>query len=91
MKMKIIVIILIVAGFLIWYLNRNGTSKVISPKSQAESIPQNSQESGPPGGQNIPKEFHFDAGTNLNSELENINPQVLDDDFTDLKNITKSL
>lgn len=38
-----------------------------------------------------PIEYHFDKSTNLKKELDSINPQVLDSDFDNLKQITISL
>lgn len=37
------------------------------------------------------KQFKFDASTNLEVELETVNPEVKENDFDELKNLTDSL
>ena len=38
-----------------------------------------------------PKTFQFDSSTNLNQELDSVNPEVKDDDFEKLQQIIESI
>ncbi|OGE44356.1 hypothetical protein A3B45_03700 [Candidatus Daviesbacteria bacterium RIFCSPLOWO2_01_FULL_39_12] len=39
----------------------------------------------------IPTPYKIDYKMNLNGELESVNPQVLDEDFSDLESLVKSI
>ncbi len=54
-------------------------SQVIDPPISEDVTPFNTY--------NPPKEFTFDSSTNLETELETVNPQVFDGDFDDLNNL----
>lgn len=70
---------------IIWtivYVIANKGGSLMTPKSQtSQSIPLPSASS-----YNPPKEIKYDSSTDLKKELENVNPQVTDDDFQELKN-----
>lgn len=90
MKKIIWVVILIsLIGFGIWYFNKSN-GEMVSPKLGSE-VSEKAEDKGPVGGQKVPKEFKFEASSDLNAELENINPEVLDSDFTELKTLLKDL
>lgn len=82
MNRKILIVgLLIVLGLLFfWYFNKSEDKVVSSKVEQAGEI------------KNIPdSDPRFDSSTDLNAELENINPQVTDSDFSDLKNLINEL
>ena len=80
MNKKLLVVIIIFAtavGFL-FFLSKNKTelvdpnfNKVVNQESFPTPVP---PEAGP-------KTFNFDASTDLKTELESVNPQILDSDF----------
>lgn len=39
---------------------------------------------------NPPKEMHYDNNTDLEKELDSVNPQILDSDFEQLKGLVES-
>lgn len=68
--------VVIVAGFL-----NNGNKGLISPGT---GKPTASQASFSPAASsyNPPKEIKYDSSTDLKQELESVDPEVLDSDFT---------
>lgn len=73
----IIILVMIVLFFLRPYINNVGN--LISP-----GFSSNKPASSPtptPVAPNAPKTFKFDSATDLEAELEKVNPQVLDSDF----------
>ena len=73
-KISIIAAITIV-GIMWLGLNGNKAKNFVNPQ-----IPAPSETPAPP---QAPKTFQFDSSTDLKAELEKVNPQVLDSDFTD--------
>ncbi len=87
MKKKIILLVIILfivtAIFTIGKYAVNGkqvlvnplvTKAVVQPTTAPVSIPQTPA-------YNAPKEIKYDSGTDLQTELDSVNPQVLDSDF----------
>ena len=74
---------------------------VLSTKSQGNtlglSVPQTDQNEAQSSpipevpAYNPPKEFKYDSSTDLDEVLESINPQVLNNDFDDIKTLIESL
>lgn len=71
--MKKIITVIIFITFIIIIISRQETR--VSPVS---SSPSPSLTPSP-----TPKTFQFDASTDLNQELDKVNPQVLDSDFNE--------
>lgn len=69
---KIIMIVIIIIIFIT-------VIKFISP-NQEEALPFIQPTSTPSP---TPKTFQYDSSTDLNKELDNVNPQVLDSDFNE--------
>lgn len=68
---------------------KEGVQDLISPKaSEVKSAVSENNDSTP--AYNPPKEIKYDHSTNLSGELESISPQVLEGDFEDLQNLTRS-
>lgn len=86
----LIVILIALGGLGYWYFNK-GNNEIISPKIGSEISDKKTESSDPQAGQKVPKEFKFEASTDLKEELENVNPEVLDSDFTQLKTLIKDL
>lgn len=89
-SIKIILIILsiifiAIAGY--FFINKK-TLPPVSPLLQQETINKPSSPAPaslpPTPSYNPPKEVKYDSSTDLNQELESINPQVLDKDFEGL-------
>lgn len=98
MKNKLITITLLLILIVIFvflgnlFLNNTRSQKLIS--SDGKNILQKvtGQKIAPtPTPTPTPIEFHFDKSTNLQKELDTINPDVLNSDFDLLKQITTSL
>lgn len=95
-KQKRIIIggFLVIALFGAVLLFSKSDGKLISPQkfsdmvSEAAPAPTPSLPDVP--AYNPPPEIKYDSTTNLQSELESINPQILDNDFTDIKDLAKS-
>ncbi len=90
MKNKAILLIILVIAVMIILVGL----RFVFPKTTQElgvEINKPIAESAPEGGQKIPKEYKFEADSDLNSELENINPEVLDSDFSALKTLINNL
>ncbi len=60
---------------------RGWEAKLINPVGQFRPTPMASMVPG--STPQAPPTFKFDSSTNLQNELDSINPQVLDSDFTD--------
>lgn len=75
----VVILIIIIVGIYLVLNNKKG-SLVGSGfgKTLSQSTPVPSPTIPPP---NAPKTYSFDSQTDLNAELEKINPQVLDSDF----------
>jgi len=75
----VVILIIIIVGIYLVLNNKKG-SLVGSGfgKTLSQSTPVPSPTIAPP---NAPKTYSFDSQTDLNAELEKINPQVLDSDF----------
>lgn len=85
-KSKILTVVLIIL-FVIIILTivnslNNKSGKLISPFSEKTST---AQTVPPPqaSSNNLPIEIKYDSATDLGQELENVNPQVLDSDFSE--------
>ncbi|MBU1000345.1 hypothetical protein KKE78_03050 [Patescibacteria group bacterium] len=70
-------LIILTVVCLISFVNTKG--KLINPSFTKET--HQSPTPVPVATPNAPKTFKFDASTDLNLELEKVNPQVLDSDF----------
>ncbi|MBI2020795.1 hypothetical protein HYS94_05300 [Candidatus Daviesbacteria bacterium] len=82
-KILLLVTFLIIIVGIWWFLMGQGdkTKGLVSPqlpKIFNKSTPIPEPTAVPP---NAPKTFQFDESTDLEAELEKINPQVLDSDF----------
>ena len=81
----ITIVIVLLLGIVFWLISKNINSKnslLTSPglgKVSGEQISPTPTQSPTP-----PKTYSFDSATDLKSELENINPQVLESDFQGL-------
>ncbi|MBI2039814.1 hypothetical protein HYT18_01955 [Candidatus Microgenomates bacterium] len=76
----IIIIVFIVLGFLLFRFAPLGwKANLVSPASQSSATV--SKAPTPIPTPNAPKTFQFDSATDLEAELEKVNPQVLDSDF----------
>lgn len=79
----VIIFVAVLAGLLVfWLINGDKVSSLVSPNSLTEKV----EATPTPEVNNIkaPKEVIYDSSTDLNAELESINPQVLDSDFESL-------
>ena len=76
----IITVLLLALVVLIWFVSRSSFGqKLTGPgfsQTLGEQIPDPT-----PAAPVAPKTFQFDATTNLETELEKVNPEVLDSDF----------
>lgn len=88
MKMKktiwLLVILAVLIGLGYWFIKKDKT-EMVSSQSNQKVASEKKEDEGPQAGQKVPKEFKYDQLSDLNAELENVNSQVLDSDFTDLK------
>lgn len=90
--MKKTIWLLIILGVLIglgYWLTNKGKTEMVSSQSNQQVASEKKEGFVPEGGQKIPKEFKYDESSDLNAELENINPQVSDFDFMHLKDLMK--
>lgn len=90
-KIWILIIIIALAGLGFWYFNKNKTEGLVSSKSNQQAVSEEKKDSGPKAGQKVPKEFKYDGSSDLSTELENINPEVSDSDFSKLKTLIEDL
>lgn len=98
MKNELITILLLLILIAIFALFGNflfrglNSQKLTSPNGKT-ILPQISKQTFTPTLTPAPTPiiFHFDKSTNLQTELDSINPQVKDSDFDTLKTITTSL
>ncbi len=82
-KTKLVVIFIVIVGVLLafWFVNNKKVVSLASPNSPSnivEAVPE------PEINTNVPKEVVYDVSTDLDSELESINPEVSDADFETL-------
>lgn len=98
MKSKLITVILLlmlIGMFIVlgnFIFSKTNPQRLISPDEKAISQKITGQKITPsPTPTPTPIEFHFDKSTNLQKELDAINPQVQDSDFDNLKQITTPL
>lgn len=78
-KALMIIIILIIVGISGWVINSKSGGNLISPN--LGSTKTTSFSTPTPAPPVAPKTFQFDASTDLEAELEKVNPEVLDSDF----------
>lgn len=94
MPKKLILFVVLIVVLIVIY-------KVVAPLDNKALVGANlSQEIDPPIAEDVdvtpfntynpPKEFKFDSSTDLETELDSVNPQVFDGDFDDLNNLQKS-
>ncbi len=95
-KLITIILLLILIGIFVilgnFILNKTNSQELISPdgKNLLQQITR--QVISPtPTPTPTPIEFHFDKSTNLQKELDTINPEVLDSDFDSLNIISSQL
>ena len=81
MNKKIPVIILIAVVILIWFLTTNKKDGNLASPGSKNKNAQVTSTPAPLATPQAPKSFQFDASTNLEAELEKVNPEVLDSDF----------
>lgn len=74
MSKKTILLIIIIIGMFWFILNSSKTKDLVNPTAVPTSTPALPQ---------APKTFQFDSSTDLEAELEKVNPQVLDSDFNE--------
>ncbi len=79
MKSKWIVLIIIVVAIVIFFTQRQGVGKLVSPNLSQTS--KQTIEEVPNATPNAPKSYNFDSSSDLKKELDSINPQILDSDF----------
>ncbi len=79
-KILIAVSILMIVGIL-WLGLNNRTSKDLVNPLLGQSKPTPSETPFPNPTPAVPKTFNFDSQTDLQAELEKINPEILDSDF----------
>lgn len=80
----LIVLLLVVALFTIVKYAINGNRTMVNPGAK-QVINEQTPESSIPS-YNPPKEIKYDSKTDLQKELDSVDPQVLDEDFQELKN-----
>lgn len=88
-KLIWVVILIVLIGLGFWYFNKGAKGEIISPKAGEQVMVE--KDTGPKGGQKVPKEFKFEASSDLGIELGNISPEILDSDFSELKTLIKDL
>ncbi|MBI4035821.1 hypothetical protein HY383_02645 [Candidatus Daviesbacteria bacterium] len=80
---KIFLVLLIIGVVIIFFLFNQKVSSLTSPASkqnQANQVTPTPSTSS----YNPPAQVQYDSSTDLQKELESINPQVLDEDFSGL-------
>ncbi|MDO8618860.1 MAG: hypothetical protein Q7R49_02820 [Candidatus Daviesbacteria bacterium] len=94
MPSKFTLVLLAVVGLSLWVTytllnSKTGSSSLAIPGFQqmAKSSPIPTPETPT---YNPPKDYKFDENTNVQNELDSINPQVVDTDFTDLESLQES-
>lgn len=76
------VVFLMMVALVVWSLVGKNIEKGLITTQLLPDISSLSPDSREPaGGMQIPTEVKYDSQTNLEEELERINPQVLDEDF----------
>ncbi|MEK7616444.1 MAG: hypothetical protein AAB414_00110 [Patescibacteria group bacterium] len=81
MNKKIIMTILLLSVVvLIWYVSRSSFGQKLTGPGFSQTLGEQIPDPTPPAPV-APKTFQFDASTDLEAELEKINPEVLDSDF----------
>ncbi len=91
-----IILVLILIGIFVFlgnlFLNNIRPQELISPngKNILQQITRQTITPSPTPSP-TPIEYHFDKSTNLQKELDTINPKILDSDFDSLKTITSQL
>lgn len=75
MNSKLIALITIII-VVILFVQKQGISNLVSSSFTKQTMDQL-----PNSTPNAPKQYNFDASTDLKKELDKINPQVLDSDF----------
>lgn len=86
MKSKYIIIIVILLGVGLGFILRNtfGNKELVNPSSE-NRVSSNASPLPTP-----PVEIKFGQNTNLKTELELVNPEILDSDFDQLSILVKS-
>ena len=86
MKNKIFIVVLfsiILVAVVFIFAPRGWKANLVSPGFNPLGVSGQKTDPTPSSSPNIkaPKEFKFDATTDLKTELEKVNPEVLDNDF----------
>lgn len=81
-KTLLIIMLTILATAVLFFVIR-GDDSLVSPISKQVGVSAGAQQSlsMPAQSPNIPKVIKYDSTTNLEQELETVNPQVSDSDF----------
>lgn len=91
MNKKIVIVIIILIGVSLGYfLTRSDSSEgLVSPGLNVLIPGQETTKEPAVPAYNPPKEVKYDSSTNLQQQLETVDPQVLDSDFDQLKTLIK--
>lgn len=81
-KTLLIIMLTILATAVVFFVIR-GDDSLVSPLSKQVGVSAGAQQSSPAPAQspNTPKVIKYDSSTDLQRELDSINPEVLDGDF----------
>ncbi len=80
---SLLIIVLIILATLVVFFVVSRSDSLVSPMPKQFGISAGAQQSSPLPVQspNIPKVIKYDSSTDLQKELDSIDPQVLDSDF----------
>jgi hypothetical protein len=86
LKKVVIVIVLLITGYVLFFIAEGGTKNLVSP-----GLGINIKKTTTPTPSPTPRSFDFNEESNLEEELNSVNPEVREEDFFDLTNLIKSL
>lgn len=82
--LSVIIVLTIFATIVVFFVISKSSSSLVSPATKQDKVQQPSSQ---PSAQSVtpaynpPKEIKYGSSTDLQKELESVNPQVLDSDF----------
>lgn len=90
-KKTLMVFILALSVLVVVGIMLKNKSNLTSPEMLQDQVRGSSSDSLPEGGIKTPPRVIYDSSTDLENELDSVNPRITDEDFVPLKKVIESL